>query len=397
VGVNNWLSNIYGKVWNSNGQAVPPYEFRSSQIFFRSNGQSVLSDGYWWISGIQDYTYINNSINYSWSTGVYYIGWHTEWAGTDGNSPSAWHAAYANERQYNNFKDRIYANLWFHDNLYVIQYWFFYPFNDASNTHEGDWEHINVHVSTQIPSIAEIVKIDYYIHNSVIPNLSQENTQFFVVDNTHPVVFVGGNSTFGGASGDGSHASYPCLGRWPDVEWLLDIDEDVHGDGRFINYKDIDVFLLPHNVDVIDYDTLPEMSWLKANIRWGHVEVDQWGDWWEYVPIFGSDVGNDAPVGPRYNAATKENPYGAWFNTRTVNEEYEHYDNWCQYYPVTNSGWSAPSVQTPPPPPVLVSNARAGSQVTLTWTNPSGTPREQRFTIQHYQDSIDSIRMQVLV
>jgi len=27
---------------------------------------------------------------------------------------------------------------------FVIQYWFFYPFNDGGNNHEGDWEHINV-------------------------------------------------------------------------------------------------------------------------------------------------------------------------------------------------------------------------------------------------------------
>ena len=30
----------------------------------------------------------------------------------------------------------------------VMQYWFFYPFNDAVNTHEGDWEHINVLITT---------------------------------------------------------------------------------------------------------------------------------------------------------------------------------------------------------------------------------------------------------
>ena len=30
----------------------------------------------------------------------------------------------------------------------VLQYWFFYPFNDGANTHEGDWEHLNVGVTT---------------------------------------------------------------------------------------------------------------------------------------------------------------------------------------------------------------------------------------------------------
>ncbi len=29
----------------------------------------------------------------------------------------------------------------------VLQYWFFYPFNDGGNNHEGDWEHINVVVA----------------------------------------------------------------------------------------------------------------------------------------------------------------------------------------------------------------------------------------------------------
>ena len=27
---------------------------------------------------------------------------------------------------------------------FIIQYWFYYPFNDGGNNHEGDWEHINV-------------------------------------------------------------------------------------------------------------------------------------------------------------------------------------------------------------------------------------------------------------
>ena len=29
---------------------------------------------------------------------------------------------------------------------FVLQYWFFYPYNDGFNNHEGDWEHINVFI-----------------------------------------------------------------------------------------------------------------------------------------------------------------------------------------------------------------------------------------------------------
>lgn len=31
----------------------------------------------------------------------------------------------------------------------VLQYWFFYPFNDGGNDHEGDWEHLNVVLTTR--------------------------------------------------------------------------------------------------------------------------------------------------------------------------------------------------------------------------------------------------------
>jgi len=31
----------------------------------------------------------------------------------------------------------------------VVQYWFYYPFNDGPNNHEGDWEHLNVSITTR--------------------------------------------------------------------------------------------------------------------------------------------------------------------------------------------------------------------------------------------------------
>jgi hypothetical protein len=30
---------------------------------------------------------------------------------------------------------------------FVLQYWFFYPYDDAGNVHQGDWEHLNVVVT----------------------------------------------------------------------------------------------------------------------------------------------------------------------------------------------------------------------------------------------------------
>ncbi|MEZ4412042.1 MAG: hypothetical protein R2910_03545 [Gemmatimonadales bacterium] len=76
---------------------------------------------------------------------------------------------------------------------FILQYWFFYPYNDAGNKHEGDWEHINVVVSPmsqvtapQTPDQIEallrrtpdelggadplvIRRVDYYFHENMMP------------------------------------------------------------------------------------------------------------------------------------------------------------------------------------------------------------------------------------
>lgn len=76
---------------------------------------------------------------------------------------------------------------------FILQYWFFYPYNDAGNKHEGDWEHINVVVSARSevtapqtaaqveallrrapdqldgPDPLVIRRIDYYFHENIMP------------------------------------------------------------------------------------------------------------------------------------------------------------------------------------------------------------------------------------
>lgn len=76
---------------------------------------------------------------------------------------------------------------------FIMQYWFFYPYNDAGNKHEGDWEHINVVISP-LSSVTKtlnadgvrailartpetlggsdplvIRRIEYYFHENVMP------------------------------------------------------------------------------------------------------------------------------------------------------------------------------------------------------------------------------------
>lgn len=79
-----------------------------------------------------------------------------------GEDEQSWKREYENAisgdlpRAYKHFS-RIYAHPFIHQvrsNIrgglgyeFVLQYWFFYPFNDGGNNHEGDWEHINVVVT----------------------------------------------------------------------------------------------------------------------------------------------------------------------------------------------------------------------------------------------------------
>ncbi|MGQ0714633.1 MAG: hypothetical protein ACT4PJ_13000 [Gemmatimonadaceae bacterium] len=38
---------------------------------------------------------------------------------------------------------------------FEIQYWFYYPFNDSANNHEGDWEHITVCITTRARALEQ--------------------------------------------------------------------------------------------------------------------------------------------------------------------------------------------------------------------------------------------------
>jgi len=159
----------------------------------------------------------------------------------------------------------------------VLQYWFFYPTNDAGNKHEGDWEHLNVVIAPRAmvtrPSSAEdiqamlegrtaldelvIRRVEYYFHHWVMlldysapnvyaPRAEWERQALALPEsrrgerimwttirrhayadraetrlNLHPYVFIGGNDR-GLAQilhaptglGRSSHGSYPFPGLY---------------------------------------------------------------------------------------------------------------------------------------------------------------------------------------
>ena len=71
-----------------------------------------------------------------------------------GENEKTWRKAY---KQHDPRVSSILAHPFIHDDdsgserpfALVLQFWLFYPFNDSANNHEGDWEHLNVAITTR--------------------------------------------------------------------------------------------------------------------------------------------------------------------------------------------------------------------------------------------------------
>jgi|GEM_PF-1028624 len=285
------------------------------------------------------------------------------------DQPPGWYDAYADGNAHvsrgSSFDHTVYAHLFTHGGEYIIQYWFFYPFNDFVNDHEGDWEHINVVITSQDPAVAQIDRVIYIFHHYywTAYDTQEENPAEFdcyVIDGAHPVVFVGGHGAedhLGShGEGHGSHGSYPIYGLWDAVspmDWfgiIPEIDEHVDGEGRFIPYRHIidddtsdnDGVVIIRGVEDYDYNVNPEMSWLAAKILWGYPYVHSFCTNLEWYPpgVDPTNVGNQAPGGPAHND-------GWEVVDSAVGEANGHsglkwYPWYPPYFPVSDAGWSPP-------------------------------------------------------
>jgi hypothetical protein len=78
----------------------------------------------------------------------------------------------------------------------ALQYWLFYVFNDFNNTHEGDWEMIQLVFDTDDPARAldrEPVAVGYSSHEGA-ERAAWDDAKLELVDGTHPVVYPGAGS-----------------------------------------------------------------------------------------------------------------------------------------------------------------------------------------------------------
>jgi hypothetical protein len=78
----------------------------------------------------------------------------------------------------------------------ALQYWFFYPFNDFNNTHEGDWEMIQLVFDAADAEQAlwrEPAEVGYSSHEGA-ERAEWGDEKLEVVDGTHPIVYPGAGS-----------------------------------------------------------------------------------------------------------------------------------------------------------------------------------------------------------
>lgn len=219
------------------------------------------------------------------------------------------------------FDPVVYPHIYSAGSNWIIQYYIFYPYNWASNAHEGDWEHIDIALTSGDPATASIAWIDFYMHHKYFRVEGNYLQKLHMVNTTHPIVYVGGWTSYRGMEGHTSGASYPATGDWNNVATIVatEIVETVSPGGAFIHPDQVRVELYP----AVDRYGKPESNcapnayfegaywyrgWMRAELLFGHPEVGTPWDWIETLPVFGEEIGNNAPASPPYQDSWEHSP-----------------------------------------------------------------------------------------
>ena len=106
--------------------------------------------------------------------GSYVLRPHWEYPG---EGPNGWDAAYFGDgpQAGANFANTAYVHVFerggwpgYSSDVTVIQYYYFYPYNDWVNNHEGDWPRIHVVLSGRDPQTAEVLGVEYLFHGKAL-------------------------------------------------------------------------------------------------------------------------------------------------------------------------------------------------------------------------------------
>ena len=201
----------------------------------------------------------------------------------------------------------------------VIRYRYFYPYNDWWNNHEGDWQGIDVVVTSRSPATAKFLGVEYRFHGAWLSYYKDYDNKPTITNSvvfdpqravrligTHPVAYIGA----------GSHAAYP-IGGEIDIHSVTEIVTgnegargEVGGDKEYMSHTGLVLSTLAdgshsdlwegYNLELLpdpdptntnNMGLTPAMSWLGAQIRWGTPVVHG-------PSIVGFPADNVSPHGP---------------------------------------------------------------------------------------------------
>lgn len=198
-------------------------------------------------------------------------GWATAWARIQGTDPAT--APYPPTQYVHAF--------WLNRalGLLALQYWFFYPFNDWVNRHEGDWEHVVVVLEgsnqRSQPDDFALLTTFFYFHEWMAEPKRFLHLGGLTPAHRHPVVFVGGQGDMWDlwrCSHHQSGGSYAWPGRYrnagSDRGWIFSPAEQVATPQRFLDPEAFRLVMLPEPQRV-SRDTSPELWWLRWNLYFG--------------------------------------------------------------------------------------------------------------------------------
>lgn len=240
---------------------------------------------------------------------------HFDYGGPGNENPEDWEDTYlygrGNTLPGSAFEPTVYCHFVVQSPTRVdVQYWFYYPYNDAGNQHEGDWEHIVVELDEAncLTGAAEVVGVVYYAHEGYTPigenytyTIDGEEVSPFplLMDESHPIVFVGGTTEGPVSVGEGnsSGASWPSFGTFNYHNIFGLFDEVVSHRGKCIHYEEVNVEIMPNfnRLDIQDeplpggvdlsawFLENPDKSWMRSSLYWGHFISDSP---WSWVPSY---------------------------------------------------------------------------------------------------------------
>jgi hypothetical protein len=155
--------------------------------------------------------------------------------------------------------------------LLAIQYWFYYPYNEWINHHEGDWERINVVLRgpSRLTENATFHPVGYqfFFHLWTYEPAQVVRTGGTDPREDHVVVYAGGHSRFFMWTGSTSGGSYPLPAVFPGagggVGPFRPADDTTHP-ARFVRPEEFTLILLPEP-DRVDVGQNPELAWLRLS------------------------------------------------------------------------------------------------------------------------------------